>query len=460
MRVAIVGCGYVFDHYMATWPRHPELEIAGVTDVDRARAETVAAHYGLRLYAGTDEAVADPTVDIVVNLTSIPSHDEVTRAALEAGKHVYSEKPLTTSLERARELVDLAERRGLRLACAPSNPLSDTVQTLRTAVGRGAVGDVRLVYAEFDDNPIYLMQPETWRSATGAPWPYRHEYEAGCTWEHAAYHLAWMCALFGPVRSVTAFSKRVVPDKTDEPLEPADTPDFSVAALDFASGVVGRLTCSIAAPLDHRMRIIGNRGVLSADTYRNYRCPVRLEHFTPVTLNARKSISVRTNSVLQWLLGVGGSRLGLVTLAGREGAADAGRGRRLPSPREALRRWRRYELGQQDKVLGISELARGIATGGASVPPHDFTLHLTELTLAIQAAGTSGGAQEMTTTFAPLAWPEVAGANALDLGPGTRQRLLSALLDRRLTGMHAHRPAAARPVAAPGPARAGVPAAD
>ena len=184
--------------------------------------------------------------------------------------------------EQARALIALADRLGLRLSCAPSNAMSDTTQTMWKAVRDGAVGDPRIVYAEFDDNVIYRMHPETWRSRTGAPWPYLHEYEWGCTYEHVGYHLTWLCAIFGPVESVTAFSKQALPDKTNLPLHPPDTPDFSVACLNFQSGVVARVTCSIGAPYDHRMRIIGNAGMLTADTYRHYRCPVYLETVQPV----------------------------------------------------------------------------------------------------------------------------------------------------------------------------------
>ena len=193
---------------------------------------------------------------------------------------MYSEKPLGTDLAQAREMAEMAEAAGLRLSCAPSNALSDTTQTMWKVVRDGAVGEVRIVYAEFDDNLISLMHPEEWRSRSGAPWPYLHEYEMGCTWEHVGYHLTWLCAIFGPVRTVTAFSKLILPDKTDQPLHPATTPDFSVACLDFVSGVTARVTCSIAAPYDHRMRIIGSDGMVWADTYRHYRSPVYLERWT------------------------------------------------------------------------------------------------------------------------------------------------------------------------------------
>jgi len=266
----------------------------------------------------------------------------------------------------------------------------------------GAVGDVRLVYAEFDDNPIYLMHPEGWRSRSGAPWPYLHEYEMGCTWEHVGYHLTWLCALFGPVATVTAFAKQTLPDKTDEPLHPATTPDFSVACLDFASGVTARVTCSIGAPYDHRMRVIGNEGMVWADTYRHYRSPVYLERFSPLSLNARKAATVRRSPVLQRLLGVNGRRVPLARTVPPGASELPGAGGRGWSPSDALRRLKRRELGQQDKAIGLAELADAIAEDRPHFPPPDLTLHLTELTLAIQAAGTDATTYHLQTTFAPV----------------------------------------------------------
>ena len=300
------------------------------------------------------------------------------------------------------------------------------------------MGDVRLVYAEFDDNPIYLMAPENWRSRSGAPWPYLHEYEMGCTWEHLGYHLTWMCAIFGPVRSVTAFSSQILPNKTDQPLNPADTPDFSVACLSFENGVVGRVTCSIAAPYDHRMRIIGDQGMLHSDTYRHYECPVYLERFGKLSLNARKARSVRGSNLLQWLFGIGGRRLPLARPAtpGGSGPTDlgAGSGRGL---RGALNRLKRRELGSQDKSVGIAELAAAVQEGRAHFPPHDFTLHLTELTLAIQSAGTSSASHPLQTGFARLCVP-AALRDMATYHRFARQGLLERLLAKLLDRLHRH----------------------
>jgi predicted dehydrogenase len=439
MKIGVIGCGYVFDHYMATWNRHPRLVLQAVTDRDTARAARVAQVYGLKVHPTNEALLADAEIDIVVNLTSIESHHEVTRAALLAGKHVYSEKPLVTDMEQARALFALAAEKGLALSCAPSNAMSDTTQTMWKAVRDGAVGDVRIVYAEFDDNPIYLMSPEVWQSRSGAPWPYIHEYEQGCTYEHVGYHLTWLCAIFGPVKTVTAFSKVAIPDKTDQKLHPADTPDFSVACLDFHSGVVARVTCSIGAPYDHRMRIIGNQGMLSADTYRHYRCPVYLERFSKLTLNARKAISVRTNDLLAWPLGVGGRRLKLVRNAppGADGKFLEKRGPWW-SPKAQLAQMKRRELGQQDKCIGIAELAEALRTNRAYFPSPDFTLHLTELTLAIQGAGTTGSTHVLQSRFTPVEPRPETLSDGPDYRPPSRPGLLTRMTEKLLDRMHKH----------------------
>jgi predicted dehydrogenase len=429
MQIGVIGCGYVFDHYMSTLAQHPVIEIRGITDIDRSRVEHVGRYYALKVYGSNEALLADPEIKIALNLTSIDHHYEVTKACLLAGKHVYSEKPFTTDLDQMRELMALAEVRGLRLSGAPCNAMSDMVQTMWRAIRDGAVGRVRVVYAECDDNPIYLMRPEIWRSRTGAPWPYIHEYEAGCTFEHAGYYLSWLAAMFGPVRSLTAFSKCLVPDKTNVALHPSDTPDFSVACLEFDSGVTARLTISIVAPFDHRLRVIGDEGELTVNTYRDDHCPVRLERFSGLTLNARKARWVRENSLLQGLLGVGGSMLPLL--------------HRTLAP-TVFRRWinplqmiKKMQLGAQDKFLGVAEMACAITESRAPWLTPEFILHVTELTLAMQRAGVSGQTHQLETSFvplAPLAFANSAQGVHLSKNAGLLARLVDPLLDR----LHKH----------------------
>ncbi|WP_353216914.1 Gfo/Idh/MocA family oxidoreductase [Sandarakinorhabdus sp.] len=436
--VAIIGCGYVFDKYMATSGAYAQMDIRWLWDIDADRLSAATRCYDLPAASGLDAVLADPAVELVLNLTAIAAHEEVTRACLMAGKHVYCEKPLTPELAASEALFDLAAERGVMLMAAPCNMFSDSVQTLWRALASGAIGRPLLTYAEFDDNPIYLMRPEGWRSRSGAPWPYLHEYEAGCTWEHVGYHLAWMCAVFGPVRSVTAFSRVTVPHKTDQPLHPADTPDFSVAVLDFESGVVGRITCSIAAPLDHRMRVVGDEGEMTVTSYNQYRAPVWLERFTTLTLNARKALSVRRHALLAGIFGVGGKPLGLLQFPWSVAVMQPIAKRRPSLPKRIIAAIKRRELGLQDKMLGPVLMARAIAAGAPAPLPPAFILHLNELTLAIQSAGTTAASYVPRHRFEPLQPLPGAINQPADWRATHAPGLLDRLLGPRLDAMHQH----------------------
>ena len=435
MKIAFVGCGFVFDIYMRTRWAHPELEICGVFDIDATRANIVGTHYGFHVYPDYETLLADPAVEIVVNLTNIGAHYEVTKRALEAGKHVYSEKPLTTEIDKTRELFMLAEARGLIFTGAPCNIFSDAVSTLWKAVRDGAIGKPVLVYAELDDNPAHLMNFENVQSPTGAPWPYVEEFQEGCTFEHVGYHLVWICAMFGPATSVTAFSKVLVKHKTDTPLYPADTPDYSVGCLNFANGVTARITCSIAAPRDQRLRIIGEEGEIWADSYCHYQSPVRLERFSKVSLTARKAYTVRNQPLIGRMFGVGGRKLPLLR-QWKSYAVESERGVRR-SLKQKLVSWiRRREIYAQDKFLGIAEMVRAIREVRPQPLTPDFLMHLNELTLLIQRAGPGGIATTPTTRFKPIEPLQEVANNARNYYSSYRRRLFERMFVTTVDKLH------------------------
>lgn len=404
MNIAIVGCGFVFDIYMRTAKAHPELVIVGVFDVKAERMNCVCAHYGLEQYASLDSLLEDASVDAVVNLTNIGSHFEVSRQALLAGKHVYSEKPITRDIQQTRELFSIAHSNKVRLYGAPCNIYSDSVRTLFKAVGDGAIGKPLLVYAELDDNPIHLMEFEKVKSPTGAPWPLEEEIIEGCTFEHVGYHLVWICGLLGPVTAVTAYSNELIESKSKALPGRSGTPDYSVACLTFASGATARITCSVVAPRDHRMRVIGTEGEISTDSYRQYRSPVHLERYSKGSLSARKLQLLRNSRPLGKLFGIGGHRMRLVRNWKSEAVEkDQSLGASLTT---RLKEWvRRKEVYAQDKFVGIAEMALELATDQPQYLSPEFIAHLNELTLLIQGAGPEGLATRPTTTFVPLGPP-------------------------------------------------------
>lgn len=368
MNIAIVGCGFVADFYVKTAALHPELQVTGVTDRDAERLARFSAHHGVATYASLDDLLDDPRVDLVVDLTNPGSHYEVNRAALEAGKHVYSEKPLALAVDDARALVELAESRGLLLSCAPCSSLSEAAQTLAKAVREERVGPVRLVYAEMDDGLVHRKAYQSWVSESGTPWPWKNEFETGCTLEHAGYSVSWLVTAFGPAESVTAFSSCQIPDKeTDVPLE-VNAPDFSVACIRFASGVVARLTCSIIAPVDHSIRVFGDDGILQVDDCWKDRSPV----------HAKRWLRIRRRTfVSPWK-----NRVPLV-----------GRGNPVARSQGAQRR---------DFCRGIADMAEALAEGRAPRLSARYCLHVAEIVLGIQNALASGSPWKIETSFDPV----------------------------------------------------------
>lgn len=428
MKIAIVGCGFVFDIYMRTFRAHPELAIAGVYDLKPERVRAVTEHYGLRGYDSYDALLADPDVDAVINLTNIGAHYDVSKQALQTGKHVYSEKPLTTDVHQSEELFRVAAEHGVRLYGAPCNIYSDSVRTMFEATKSGAIGEPLLVYAELDDNPIHLMDFENVTSPTGAPWPLKEEILEGCTFEHLGYHLVWICGLLGPAVAVSAFSSELIDSKSAELPGMVGTPDYSVVSLKFASGAVARITCSVVAPRDHRMRIIGRDGEISTDSYRQYRAPVYVERFTKGSLQARKFRTLRAHPSLAHRFGVGGRKVGLA----RNRMSDAVESNLLvnPTPKQRLvGALRRSQVYAQDKFAGISEMAREIREDQDQYLAPEFLIHVNELTLMTQNAGWPGTATVPTTTFAPLG-PIPGTDRPAALADDRRPRLLERLMSR------------------------------
>ncbi len=366
-RIAIVGAGYVADLYLRSLQCFPELEVVGVWDIDPLRLAALAAHWGIPVAAGLDDLIARKP-DIALNLTSPRAHGAVIRALLESGVHVWSEKPLSLDLDEAETLAAFAREKGLHLASAPCSVLGRSAQTVWSAIRDGRIGKPRLVYAELDDDFIPLAPYAGWNSESGAPWPAAEEFRTGCTLEHAGYYLAWLMAIFGPVRRVVGGSARLL----DEAQTGAghDAPDYASASL-FFDGVVARLTCSIIARHDHRLRIFGDDGILELDEAWANDAPVRIRRRHRIRrrlLNSPFTRRVRPPA---------GSTHPLID---RHGAAS------------------------MNFALGVAEMAMAIAAGREPRLAGDFAVHLTEITLAIQA----GGDYRARTSFAPIApmeWP-------------------------------------------------------
>src|ERR1700719_774511 len=275
MNIAIVGCGFVAEFYGKTLGNYPNLKLVGAYDQNDKNLYAFCQRWPVRRYANLQQLLEDASVQLVLNLTNPRSHYEVSKKCIEAGKHVYSEKPLAMEPEKARELVDLAQKKNVYLACAPCSVLGETAQAVWKALRENVIGRVRLVYANFDDGMIAPKEsPWLWRNDSGVSWPAKDEFEIGCTYEHAGYILTWLAVYFGPAVSVTSFASCLIRDKGI----PVDSmaPDLTVGCLEYGDGVVARVSCSLVAPIDKSLTIIGDDGVLLVPDLRNDLCPIYL----------------------------------------------------------------------------------------------------------------------------------------------------------------------------------------
>ncbi|GGL56419.1 hypothetical protein GCM10011392_08610 [Wenxinia marina] len=366
-QVALVGCGFVADLYMRALRLYSGVRVVGAWDRDPQRLAAFCGHWGVPALEGLDATLAAlPAHGLVLNLTNPSDHAAVTRAALAAGRHVFSEKPMVTDLGDATALAAEAKAAGLQLASAPSSVLSEAAQTLFHALRSGAAGTPRLIYAELDDGFIPQAPVEHWRSDSGAPWPWDDEFRTGCTLEHAGYWLSWLIAHFGPVTRVVTAAEATAPDKRGRRY---DTPDASVATLTFADGPMTRLTCSIVAPHDHRLRVIGDTGVVEVPRAWDNAAPVRVRRRLRIRRRLLESPVPRRHRL----------RGATHPKVGRWGAAS------------------------MNFALGPVEMLEAIAGGRSSRLAGDYALHLTEVTLACQTTGI----HEMTTSCArmePMPW--------------------------------------------------------
>jgi predicted dehydrogenase len=362
----IIGCGFVADLYMKSLATFPDIRIVSVYDRDPDRLAAFSSYWNVTPAASLDEILlSKPDGRLVLNLTNPDSHYEVSRACLEAGFHVYSEKPLAMKMEEAFALHEIAAERGLMLASAPCSILSEAAQTLGAAIRAEICGTPRLVYAELDDDFIPQAPYDKWFSESGAPWPYADEMRVGCTLEHAGYYLTWLIGFFGTVRTVIAASADIIPGKLGDG---GAAPDFSVATLFFENGMVARLTCSIVAPHDHQIRVFGDKGVIEArDAWNN-----------DAAIRYRKRYQLRRRLINHPFP----QRL------------------RLKGPTHP--KVARTGAASMNFALGPAEMLDALAQGRPPRLSADFALHLNEVTLAIQNSRDDAGVRHMQTRCAPL----------------------------------------------------------
>jgi predicted dehydrogenase len=258
--VGIIGCGTISPAYLKAAKSFPILDIRGLADANPEAAARRGAEFGLPVMS-VEALLADPSVEIVINLTIPKVHVAVGLSALAAGKHVHSEKPLGITTAEARQLLAAAAARGLRVGCAPDTFLGGAHQTCRALVDAGAIG-----------TPIggtaFFMCPghERWHPAPA----FYYAEGGGPMLDMGPYYITDLVNLLGPVAEVAGMTSmiRQMRTVTSQPLAgtsiPVAVPTHIAGTLRFASGAVVSIAMSFDVP-KHRhlpLELYGTDGAL------------------------------------------------------------------------------------------------------------------------------------------------------------------------------------------------------
>jgi predicted dehydrogenase len=271
-RVGVVGCGVVAHRYVEGSAAFDTFDVVACADLDGALAHAFGQAHGLEPEP-VEALVASPELDVVLNLTPANAHAAVSSAALEAGKHVYTEKPLATSLADATALVAEAERRGVRIGCAPDTFLGGGHQTARALIDQGVIGQAVGGTATF-------MCPghERWHPNPA----FYYEVGGGPMLDMGPYYITDLVNLLGPVAQVAGFA--VTPRKeriiTSEARNgeriPVYVPTHVAGVMAFANGAVVQIAMSfdVAGHKHVPIEVYGTEGTLIVPDPNRFAGPV------------------------------------------------------------------------------------------------------------------------------------------------------------------------------------------
>ena len=240
-KVGIIGCGNISAAYMKNIPNFEHLELLACADIDLARAQARAEEFSIPHAYSVQELLNDPNIDIVINLTIPAAHAEVCIQVLEAGKHVYVEKPLAVTREEGLQILEVARRKGLLVGSAPDTFLGGGIQTCVKLINDGWIGTpiAATAFMMSKGHEHWHPDPEFYYAKGGGP-----------MFDMGPYYLTALVALLGPIRRVTGSAAVSFPERTISSEKKrgqkitVDTPTHIAGVLDFHSGAIATLVTS------------------------------------------------------------------------------------------------------------------------------------------------------------------------------------------------------------------------
>lgn len=269
LNVGIIGCGNISSIYFKNCQTFHALDIIACADLDRERAKEKADEHKIKAYS-VEEMLSDPSIDIVINLTIPAAHGQVTLNALKAGKNVYTEKPLAISLEEGKEIMELANSKGLRVGGAPDTFLGGGIQTGIKLIQDGWIGRPVAANAFFMSNGVEEWHPNP---------DFFYQTGGGPMFDMGPYYITALISLIGSVKRVTgsaniSFAERETPEGRKIQVE---VPTHISGVLDFENGAVGSLVTSFDSWGNNlpRIEVYGEYGTLSIPDPNTFGGPVK-----------------------------------------------------------------------------------------------------------------------------------------------------------------------------------------
>jgi len=291
IRIGIVGCGNISSIYFKNLRAYEGVEVVACADIDVERARAKAEENGVPKGCSVEELLADPNVDLVVNLTIPAAHAAVCLQALESGKHVYVEKPLAVTREDGRRILELAASKGLRVGSAPDTFLGAGIQTCRRLIEEGAIGEPLSAVA-------FMMSRghEHWHPAP----EFYYQVGGGPMFDMGPYYLTALVSLLGPISEISGTTRITHAERTitSQPKHgqkiQVEVPTHVTGTLRFESGAIATMITSFDIPAGSslpNLEIYGTLGTLAVPDPNTFGGPVRLKKFgetewtdIPVTL--------------------------------------------------------------------------------------------------------------------------------------------------------------------------------
>ena len=262
VKTAVIGCGVISDTYIGNMiEKFSILDVVGCCDLDEELAKSTAETYHIKAMT-MEEILADKEIEIVVNLTPPSAHYSIIKNLLNHGKHVYTEKAMAMNLEEGKELVALADEKGLYLGAAPDTFLGAAAQTARFALESGLIGEVSSCYAVLNRDSNVMAER----------FPYTAKAGGGIGMDVAVYYVTELLSMLGPVREVSGIARTIKPERlhyfTDGQefgkTYTVESENLFVGTLEFESGVVGSLHFNSNSIQNEKPQVVlyGTQGIL------------------------------------------------------------------------------------------------------------------------------------------------------------------------------------------------------